>query len=204
MTQNDYFKNSIEKKLDKFIEKSDKVLEESKETFHKQDKLFRQKIKQLLYKNLKYEFKKETIDEPTYLETLRPTIELKEYRYLKKIKPKFKKLGDFKILLIPKELRKKKNDDEIVFHDRRVIDTVKNAYSKDKTTSLKERRFIDKLSEPRMEYPNNKFVKGMLKTCDFIENENIIISNKIKKTSRNLKKKLDYITAKDAFLMTKQ
>ena len=206
LRKNEINKLQLENKLDDFIKKSDKNLLEFKEHFFKQDKIFRSRIKQLLYKTLKYEFKKEIAELPTYLETLRPTVELKEYQYLKKIKPKFKKLGNIKILIIPKELKKeRKNDQDIIFKDKRVVDTVRNAYSKEKTTSMKERRFIDKLSIPRNPICSNKFITGFIKTCDFIENENIIVTNKIKKTSKKLSKKLDFIshTSKEAYLVTK-
>jgi len=175
-----------------------------KSSFFVENKKYEKKIKQLIFKTIKYEFKKEHVETPTYLETLRPTIELKEYRHLKKIKPKFKKVGNIKLLVVPKEIKQeKKKQEDLFIADRRVVDTVRNAYSREKTTNLKEKRFIDKLSVPKGSPINNNFIQGMLKTCNFIENENIHISNRIKSVSRRLTKKLNFVNARDAFVVTK-
>ncbi len=204
MIKNHFFQEKLEKKIDEFIETNEKKLEESKEAFTKQDKIFTDYTKQLLYKTVKKENKKDVKNSPSLLETLRPNIELREYKYLNTIKPKFKKLGDFKLLVIPKEIKEQKMIENPIFPtEKGVAETVKNVYFMDKITNLKERRFLEKLSVPRNEPTTNRFVKGMIKTCDFIENENIILSNKIKKVSKRLTKRLDFITSKNAYIVTK-
>jgi hypothetical protein len=204
MIKNNFFQEKLEKKIDEFIQTNEKKLEESKEAFTKQDKIFTDYTKQLLYKTVKKENKKDIKNSPSLLETLRPNIELREFKHLNTIKPKFKKLGDFKLLVIPKEIKEQKRIENPIFpSEKGVSEKVKNVYFKDKITNLKERRFLEKLSVPRNEPTTNKFVKGMIKTCDFIENENIILSNKIKKVSKRLTKRLDFITSKNAYIVTK-
>jgi hypothetical protein len=115
--------------------------------------------------------------------------------------PKFKNIGDIKILKIPESFKEDRN---IINLDNHLLDNVsskekrniKEIYKTVKIKELKKNSYFEKLSSPRIQISNKDFLTTVLQDFSDVEKQNILIKNKILNTREKFSKSSMHINSK--------
>jgi hypothetical protein len=127
---------------------------------------------------------------------------IKEKKYtFQNPNPKFKKIGDMKILKIPESFKEDKNIinvhnhllDNISSSEKR---NIKEIYKSVKIKELKKNSYFEKLSSPRIQTANKDFLTSVLQDFSDVEKQNLMIKNKILNTREKFSKSSMHINSK--------
>jgi hypothetical protein len=130
---------------------------------------------------------------------------IKKIKEEKPLKPKFKKLGDCKVMIIPKIIK----NSTLITHQHNFEKTVirNNAEEliNDQRVDIKSKKYFTSISTPKSQPSskslNSKVCETLRSKCEKIEINNLRLRNKIKITKKKFSKESMYLNPKSAFII---
>lgn len=184
-------------------DKLDKINISSKNKI-KIDKLNLRKIQKLALKSLMPNRKTKERMNPSEQEQelLKYKTIIKKIKEEKPIKPKFKKLGDCKVMVIPKII---KDSTKIINFEKAAIRNNAEELINDQRVDIRSKKYFTSISTPKIQSNsksiNLKVCDTLRSKCDKIEINNLQLRNKIKITKKKFSKESMYLNPKSAFII---